>query len=366
MLARLRDTVRRCKNHFWLLEGRERCSEDPLVIAYAGSRANKAFISHIAFKEPPNEQYGGRAWLWDIAKAPDKLLSTCNLFVVETSPAARYALYGSQGFYLPAWVGVETDLAVAAVRFKQSKNVKTDIDTIKKSGFQYDVACDEKFFDEFYYTMYVPYIAKVYADRAFVTAYADMKKDLSRSELILVKQGNDYVSGTMLVRDKDRVRGLSLGVKNGDTAYVKAGAIAAAYYFSITHLIEQGYKKLHFGASRPMLRDGVLQFKKKWGINIVDSTKRGLCLMPCDQSIGVKNFFLNNPFIYREKGKFYGGVFADNQGAMADNFFRRVHKDYYLPGMVRMNVHHFDDGDIRVPDEYVGQIAMKSCRQWGH
>lgn len=366
ILTRLRHTVRRCKDHVWVLEGCEKWTQEPLTIVFAGSRANMSFISHLAFSVPPREQYRGTAWLWDRSKKSGTCTLKCNLVVAEVNQALRYALYGTQGFYLPTWVGVEADLAVSAARFKQSKNVKTDIDTIRKGGFSYDVATDEQRFDEFYYTMYVPYIAKVYADRAFVTSYDDLKKSLSHSELILVKQGNEHVSGTMLVYEKGRVRGLSLGVKNGDTNLVRAGAIAASYYFSIIHLIEHGHKKLHFGASRPMLRDGVLQFKKKWGINIVDATKKGLCLMPCDKSPGVKSFFINNPFIYREKGKFYGGVFSDHQEADDSNFLKRLHKDYYLPGMARMNVHQFDSGDIAVPDEYTDQIAIKSYNQWWH
>lgn len=362
MFLRLRESVRRCKDHVWFLEGLERSTQAPLTIGYAGSRANKSFISHLAFGTPPKEQYRGKSWIWDVPKTSPDSGARCNVVVAEVNPALRYALYGTQGFYLPTWVGVEADLAASAVRFKQSKNVKTDIDTIRKNGFSYDVASDEKRFDEFYYNMYVPYIAKVYADRAFVTSYNDMKKSLSNSELILVKRGDEYISGTMLVREKGRVRGLSLGVKNGDTSLVKAGAIAASYYFSITHLLERGHKKLHFGASRPMLRDGVLQFKKKWGINIVDATDKGLCIMPRDQSGGVKGFLLNNPFIYREKGKLYGGVFSD-QGA-DDNSLKRLHKDYYLPGMACMNVHNFENSSMSVPAEFAGQIAVKAASQW--
>jgi len=96
-----------------------------------------------------------------------------------------------------------------------------------------------------------------------------------------------------------------LGVKNAYEKYVKLGALRAAYWFSIEYLRDLGYKEVGFGVTRPFLRDGVLQYKKKykprlylspslfrWGVNVVPLTRD-----PTSERILVQE-----PFVCLHKG----------------------------------------------------------------
>ena len=53
-----------------------------------------------------------------------------------------------------------------------------------------------------------------------------------------------------------------------DAADRRDGALAAIYYFAIAEAVRRGQRLLRTGGTRPVLSDGVLEFKRKWGSGI--------------------------------------------------------------------------------------------------
>jgi hypothetical protein len=103
----------------------------------------------------------------------------------------------------------------------------------------------------------------------------------------------------------------SYGVRDGDPVHTQEGALGALYYFSMEYLREKGYDMLHFGGSRAFLRDGVLQFKRKRGMQLVGLPKRGFQIRPLGGITESKDFFIRNPFIYEDNSLLRCAVFLD-------------------------------------------------------
>ncbi|MCL5742794.1 MAG: hypothetical protein M1541_02530, partial [Acidobacteria bacterium] len=64
------------------------------------------------------------------------------------------------------------------------------------------------------------------------------------------------------------------GVLNGETSLVKSGVISSIYFHIFDHACRQGCTALDKGGCRPSLHDGVLRFKRKWGVTLTEKHRR--------------------------------------------------------------------------------------------
>ena len=293
----LRDSVRELRKvlhahrlNVWLLEGEERWTGERLSFAYAGHKANRNHILHLAFNGSYRKSACGKAWVWDALEFGDNKYAGHPMVIIEISERF-YRRFGRQeGFYIPCWIYGEIDLAVAPMRIKRSKTLKTDLSKIRKNHFQYEITRDKDQLDHFYRNMYVPYTTKAYGDRANLHSYENLKGHFSCGELLFVKNDIEHVAGTLLVFEDNTVRAKVLGVKDGNMRYLKAGAVAALYYYMFLYLKEKGYKNVNVGASRAFLKDGVLVFKKRRGMRLSNPNPwpTGFMIRPLRKSEGVK------------------------------------------------------------------------------
>jgi hypothetical protein len=193
--------------------------------------------------------------------------------------------------------------------------------------------------------MYLPYANETYAGMMFLMPHEDLRKFMAQSELLWVKSGAEKVAGLMLRYDGDIIRAYVLGVKDGDPQYVKSGALGAAYYFAILHLTERGAQRLHLGGSRPFLRDGVLQYKKKWGIRIVDKSPQVFVLTQTRNTRASLSFLANNPFFFETEDVLSGAIFNGRDLGIPDVAIHRWRKEFEDMGISHVQV--FDAGEER-------------------
>ncbi|TLD40101.1 MAG: hypothetical protein JETT_3628 [Candidatus Jettenia ecosi] len=102
---------------------------------------------------------------------------------------------------------------------------------------------------------------------------------------------------------------------------------------------------MNFGGTRAFLHDGVLQYKKRWGLQIVGSSKMGFLIQPLTKSVNVKNFFLRNPFIYIDEDKLNGAVFIESDQLCSQEDLKKIYKNYYLKGLSKLNIYLFGDNE---------------------
>jgi hypothetical protein len=339
----MREVLGRHRVLTWRLEGGERVSGHPLTIFFAGQLENKNFIADLAFDGSHTETICGKMWLWNVFKLAKERRGDYGLVIIDVQ-VPWYRLLKSPGaFLIPCWIRGEVDLAVASEKLKRSDSVKSDLRKIRQNDLQYWVTKDEQEFDRFYHRMYFPYVTRTYGDRAYAMTYAEMMKELDHCELLLVKEDADDVAGMILIYDGAEVRAWSLGVKDGDPAHVKAGTLAALYYFSMSHLINKGCQRLHLGATRAFLRDGVLQYKKKWGTRIVGSSRRWFVLSPQRNIIGVKAFLANNPFVFESDSGLNGAIFVGQAPSFSDDEVHKLQKYCYELGIQSVKIFRFPE-----------------------
>lgn len=351
----------------WAVTGEEILSKQQLTIIYIGGEKHKNFLAELAFGNSYKEDYIGETWLWRIFKTVRARGHACSLMVAEV-PKSSLVFFGRKKcFYIPFWVRGKLNTSVDTSSLVKNESLKSDLRRIKRNKLHFEVTNEVIQFHNFYHNMYLPYITKSHGNRALIMKYDLVERFFGECDLLLVKKERENIAGILIAYTytKNRARLWCLGVKDGNSDYIKDGAIGAILYFSLLHLKEKGYKKVGVGGSRAFLKDGVLRYKKKWGQKIVGTHKTGFLIKPLSKTPAVEGFFLNNPFIYVHKNQRNGAVFVEGGQPFSKEDFQKFYKDYYLNGMSKLFIYRFGQGRSGsceiVPPEFSDRITMCSA-----
>jgi len=353
------------KLNLWIITGEEISSKQELAIIYAGIEENKHLMIKLAFNNSYRENYLGKIWLWKIPQKVKEKGHDCSLIITEIPWSFRLLFAKKKCFYIPCWIDGEVDTSSPI----KSDSLKTDMRRIRKNKLQFEVTNALNQLHNFYYNMHLPYVTTTFGKGASIFNYDYIKSEFGKrgryNDLLLIKKEEEYIAGILLGYTKNGIYLHDIGVKDGKFDYVKEGVLGALNYFPIIYSKEKGYKRVNFGLSRAFLKDGVLQFKKKRGMQIVDTSKKYFLIKILSKTAGVKGFFLNNPFIYMDKEKFNGAIFMGNDQSLSQEDFKRIYKDYYIKGISKLFIYRFGKIDSKmqktVPVEFSDKITICSA-----
>jgi hypothetical protein len=266
-------------------------------------------------------------------------------------------------FYLPFWVRGEVDIPLTVC----NRSMKNDLRKIRKNNLKCEITSEKSQFHKFYHEMYLPYMIYRHEDRNWALKYHRLMQywESGTCELLLIKKNNEHIGGQIIVFEENSPRLLVVGIKDGNPRYLKYGAGTAGYYFASSYLAKRGYKSLNLGGSRPFLKDGVLQFKKKLGLRLISKSKEGFLIKPLSPSTGLKGFFLRNPFISTHRGGLNAAIFVEeDEVCSCDKSLEILYKNSYLDGLSRINIYPFKVNGINskrvVPSAFSEKITILS------
>ena len=333
----LKKFIRRYRLDLWILEGEEPKSKTPLSILCSAKEWDRSYLAGLAFGENYRESYIGRSWFWNIRSTAQKAKQEPSMIIVSVKNSRRKFLGMGNWFYIPVWVDGTADLPLKP-EIRKKKTLKSDLQKIKKNAFEFEVVQDREQFDDFYYNMFTPFIRKAHGDSAYILPYEKMKKQCKdeKGELLLIKKGHAYIAGMLILYTKNTPRLKSLGIRDGNLAYVKDGVISALYHFSLQYLENKGFSTVSYGFSRGFLRDGVLQYKKKWGHRVDTISVNIFALRVLSFTEATKAFLKNNPFIVEDKGVLDGIAFLDEEKIDSPEKLEQLTKVYAYPGLSRL------------------------------
>ena len=94
-----------------------------------------------------------------------------------------------------------------------------------------------------------------------------------------------------------------LGVKDGDLALVKDGAVAAAYWLGIQYLKQMGANTVSLSALRPFINEGVFVYKSKFKSDLRISSSRRVLILPNLNSPVARTILTREPIVTEQGGK---------------------------------------------------------------
>ncbi len=310
----------------------------PGTMIVAGAEPWVDYLPHRFFKDPPQREMVGRVPLWTLPHILKPLWTSADLTVARVDRLSARLLFNADYLAIPEWVGswltVPDDLAK---RVRASGSVREDLRKIRREGFTAEISHVEADFEMFYRTMYVPFIRNRHGAQAIIRNVYQLRRCFRRGRLVWVRHGGRRIAGG-LVEQRDNVIHLRvLGTENGESTPVKAGALAALYYYEIEYAHSQGCTRVDFGGSRPSLNDGVLRFKRKWGVRLTEKHDIHYdFLLHWNRLDGkVAAFFSQTPLIFRHQGGLSAVAAINKQTPATEADAWMAHRSMWMPGLDR-------------------------------
>ncbi len=322
----------------YILQGKDKCSNNNLIILFFGRKREVPYFSDMLYLEEPIKNNLGKIFIWNIKSLLNLNLPKADLILIGIDKLFSKFLSQNGFIIIPGRVIFALDLSKELSeiwKLSKNKSLSRNIKRVKDHKYSYEITKDPAIFRYFYHKMYLPYVIKRFGKLTILTSFYYMKRIFDRGQLLLVKKGNEYVSGNVIWIHNKTVFSAYNGIKNGKIKYLKEGALAASYYFTILWAKERGYRWLDFGSNRPFLNDGIFYHKKKWGMIIKKSKKHNICfgMKILNLNEGVLNFLVKNPFIFMDKNKFKGFILTQHKHPLTLKELKYLFKINHIPGV---------------------------------
>lgn len=338
LIARFRRRLRQYRITATTATGIERMGEAPLSLLVFGHGIDLRYLLDRAYGSQPFELKAKRMW----QAAVPRLLRTSRADLVIACNADPEFMSGCAGpgrLFLPRWVGGSVDVDSALALRATSRNVKTDIARVRKNRLSYEIATDPASCRWFYDNIYVPHIRVNFGEAGATAPYQALLDALPTSLLMFVTQDGERIAGQILQQEGDFAKGWLIGVRDGAERYTRLGALQALYAFSLEEAARRGVKRVSFGGSRPFLDDGVLQFKKKWGMVLADASPTGFLVLRINDTPGARAFLAHNPCICRDElGGLRGQVYIESDPMPPAHELDALTKKHSVNGLSSLDV----------------------------
>lgn len=175
---------------------------------------------------------------------------------------------------VPAWVQASLDTrrsfdAIIEGERSGRNSRKRDVRQARKAGFYPVFARGPAEVRHFFEDWCVPFLEARFAS-AMVVPGTDWIRQLGRfCEVMWIERDGTRFGGAILERRGRALHGILFGLR--DPADVREGVLSAGYCFMIERAAREGYDAFEFGGSRPVLSDGILRYKLKWGAVLTSS-----------------------------------------------------------------------------------------------
>jgi len=324
----------------FLFEGKEKGTGDALSVLTVSHHWTANFLSGLIYSGTPSCRSLGHVFIWKARLQRRKHPPEADLTFVETDGFFSPLLKRQNYMLIPQWVMFVLDISKPMKEIRRlfnNRSMQNNIRKIKKHQYTFEVTQDPGKFDFFYSRMYLPYAEKRFEKTSLKLGYRQMKRVAEKGKLLLVKKEDELLAGNLMREEGKNLFAHSLGIRDGDVAYLDEGALTAAYYFTIHWAKANGYQRIDFGYCRPFFQDGIFIHKKRWGMELKKhdgAMGRGIIGINIEKfSPAGQSFFVKNPLIFKDRDRLRGLILADKECPLDAGDVERLVKINRIKGL---------------------------------
>ncbi|MCJ7611399.1 MAG: GNAT family N-acetyltransferase [Candidatus Aminicenantes bacterium] len=338
LIRRLRFMASQVRLPIYRLEGREKNGGRPLSILACAHEPALPFIIDLAFSDLRTREQVGRVFIWNVGRLCSRAGSRADMIVVHGDAALSRRL-SARGFILiPEWVTMALDLGPPLREtwdLAKNKTVRENLRRIRKYHYSYEITTDRNKFEFFYDRMYLPFIPEKFGPATSLVGRRRMRLFFESGLLLLVKRDGEYVAGNIVMLSGDTAKSIIIGLKDGDLKYRQQSALGASYYFTMLWAKDNGLRRVDFGECRAFLNNGLLYFKKRWGMGLERSALQanvyGWRVRRC--SPAVRGFLVGNPLAFFDGPNLRGLVLTEADHPLSPDELRAIVRANFVPGL---------------------------------
>lgn len=255
-----------------ILRGRSRETGAAASVVVAGALSRVGWLVEHFFAAPPARESLGHVPAWRLARMMRRQGASADLAIARVARTSARALgFDDDWLPVPDWVGTRLvapfDLQAIAQR---SHSIADDFRKLRRSGCTAEITRQAGDLAAFHRDYYLPFLLQRHREDAMVTSVRRMRRPFRRGGILWIVRGGERIAGMLFDLRHRVVDAVALGVRQGDQALVREGAIAACYAHLVEHAQANGCLAVDLRGSRPSPLDGVTRYKRKWGAELYD------------------------------------------------------------------------------------------------
>jgi hypothetical protein len=258
-LRRVRYGVRR-------LEGRAP-NGAPLACVLACDELSARYWTQTLFATTPRVDVVGALGAFAAPRAAGSLDDAADLTLVQAPwPLARLARRMLQvPSWIPLWIPTDCPLDAIVTGDRSGRAArKNDVRRVERAGLVPRLVRDAATIERFHEEVYAPYVRGRFGALGVVLPRHAFRHARRHGWLLLLEDARGPRGGALLEPHGAELRVLAFAAVGGDAQV----GVEAAYWHAIRFAVARGFARLALGTSRPVLTDGVLRYKRKWGARV--------------------------------------------------------------------------------------------------
>ncbi|MCA9408418.1 MAG: hypothetical protein H6755_00765 [Candidatus Omnitrophica bacterium] len=288
-----------------IYEGQLAGNDLDFCFAYAGHETpRRAYWLKKIFRSGYSQKPIGQHFYWQIPQTVTKQYPQCALLNLELNTFSHSFFKSLPGFTIPFWMYMSIDITPPMSELhRRSKSGFSDIARlIRKNHLHHEFCRCWNQFQQFYETMHKPFILNRHNQAAVFIGDLQLKDIFHRSDFFLVKNNGTNLGGGMIEYDGQNAQLRVVGIKDGDSKYLKQGVLGSLYYFPIVELKKKGFHNVNLGGTPPFFREGLTRFKMRLLAEIIPRPqklpKEYFRLIPLKDTLALRTFLSDNPFLF--------------------------------------------------------------------
>ena len=324
-----------------IVRGQARVLSSAATVLVAGDESRVECLIGRLFEGPATREPIGTVPLWRLESTLQRLGKSADLTIVRLDRFSSKLFLGRDYLAVPEWIGSTLEMpANLETLTRGNASLRSDLRLVRHNELAPEVSHDEGDFLHFYHAMYVPFIRNRHAGQAFVRNIYWMRRAFRRGGLIWVLKDGQRVCGLLFRTCGRMLKSFSLGTAGGGWQPVAAGGNIATDLFVLQHAQSLGCDVIDLGGSRPLLDDGVLRYKRKWRMRLVEKQDTH-----SDFLVGWKGLtppalalLSNLPLIFRDSDGLAALHVIDGETPPGETELRRLVRSIWVPGLRRLYV----------------------------
>ena len=313
----------------------------PATVLAAGNPQWVGYLPSNFFIGPFHREAVGRVPLWELPRVLKRLAAQADLTIVRLDRLSGRWLFERTHLMVPEFLGTWLDVPEDPERLAHaSHSLRMDLRVMRRAHFTYELSRKMEDFEVFYHKMYLPLVLNRYGEHAVIRSVSRVRRHFRRGELLWVCKNGRRIAAGLLQRHGSVLHYMAVGTRNGESAARKMGAMTALYHRAITYAREFGLSRMDFGGVRPVLTDGLVRYKRKWGMRLTThpGSHYGLFVHWNRLSAPVAAFLAQMPLVFRDRGKLSAVTAVATRKPATVAEAREIHHEIWMPGLHRLYI----------------------------
>ena len=329
----------------------------PLTMLVAGELPWAEHLPHLLFQNTAQRALLETAPLWRLPRALRRWAPSADLSLLRVDRVSSRLLFGAQYLRVPELVDLLLEVPRdinALYSGNRNRNLKNDLRRVRRNKLTTQISHEESDLAIFYQRFHLPFVQQRFGKYAWPHNLPLLRGLFGHGGLIWALQSGQRLAGCVYTQQDEELSLLAIGTVDGHDDVTELGVQVALYHALVEQAQRLGCISVNLGGSRPLLTDGNVRFKRKWGARLSQREISNHLLLHWEHMDRSTAWALRGTaLVFLDGGRLSAVGALDCKGSATSKAVSRAARFLRTPGLHRLYLCSTTgfDPEVSVPDD---------------